>query len=178
MSLEIPTNSPDKREAIDDNALKFTLDHIDSDFLTARNARSYLLTTDWLETGETSEKKLAHKKYANGDIETLLIQKTTDKYGDRTVLPKQKLSLEQYDQLLEQSVCHVEKKRHEFTYTQHGILFSMKYDEFTDSGLRVLEVDAATESDRASFTPNQFPYELTNVTGEIEYYGYRIADLV
>lgn len=116
MSLEIPANSPDKREAIDDNALKFTLDHIDSDFLTAHNARSYLLTTDWLETGETSEKKLAHKKYANGDIkyadgyiEALLIQKTTDKYGDRTVLPKQKLSLEQYDQLLEQSVCHVKK---------------------------------------------------------------------
>lgn len=54
----------------------------------------------------------------------------------------------------------------------------MKYDEFTDSGLRVLEVDAGTETDRASFIPNQFPYELTNVTGEIEYYGYRIADLI
>ena len=108
----------------------------------------------------------------------MLIQKTTDKYGDRTVLPKQKLSLEQYDQLLEQSLCHIEKKRHEFAYTQHGILYSMKYDEFTDSGLRVLEVDAGTETDRASFIPNQFPYELTNVTGEIEYYGYRIADLI
>lgn len=93
MSLEIPTNSPDKREAIDDNALKFTLDHIDSNFLTAHSAKSFLLTTDWLEISETSEKKLAHKKYTNGDIETLLIQKTTDKYGDRTVLPKQKLSL-------------------------------------------------------------------------------------
>ena len=111
MSLESPQNSPEKKEVLDDNARKFTVDIIDPEFLQKNNARSFLLTTDWLEMGESSEKKLAHKKYETGDVEILLIQKFTQD-GKRTVPPKEKLTEEQYQEFLALSpALHVEKMR-------------------------------------------------------------------
>jgi len=176
---EIPKNNPEKKEVLDDNDLKFTLGDINAEFLQENRAISYLLTTDWLEIGEKSEKKLAYKKHKNGDEEFLLIQKFTDENGNRPEPPKkEKLSLEQYNQLFGQSVRRVEKMRFEFDYLQNGTTFSMKYDEFVDSKLRVLEVNAESEAKRKSFEPSEFPYELTDVTGKIEYYGYRVAELV
>jgi hypothetical protein len=178
MSAEIPTNSPEKKELLDDNARKFTLGTIDPEFLQKHNAKSFLLTTDWLEMGESSEKKLAHKKYENGDVEILLIQKFTQD-GKRTVPPKEKLTENQYQEFLASSpALHVEKIRHEFDYIQNGISFSVKYDEFIGSELRVLEVDAQDEAERDSFEPKAFPYDLMEVTGDIRYYGYRVATVL
>ena len=178
MSLESPQNSPEKKEVLDDNARKFTVDIIDPEFLQKNNARSFLLTTDWLEMGESSEKKLAHKKYETGDVEILLIQKFTQD-GKRTVPPKEKLTEEQYQEFLALSpALHVEKMRHEFDYIQNGISFSVKYDEFAGSDLRVLEVDAQNEAERDSFEPRAFPYDLTEVTGDIRYYGYRVVTVL
>lgn len=178
MTAEIPMTNPENKETLEDNALKFTLEGISSDFLQENGAKSFLLTTDWLEMGENSEKKLAYKKFENGDVQILLIQKFTDENGNRTVPPKESLSLEQYSQLLKQSICRVEKMRHEFDYLQDNTKFSMKYDEYVDSKLRILEVDAQDEYLRELFEPDEFSYELTNVTGQIEYYGYRVAQLV
>ncbi|RYX78654.1 hypothetical protein EON76_02940 [bacterium] len=177
MSIEIPRNNPNKHETIDDNALKFTLNGIDRDFLAAAGATSFVLTTDWIEMSKDYEKKLALKTYPDGRRDTLLIKKITNDTGDRKTV-KLNLDQKQYDELLDQSVKHLEKIRHEFDYRQNGTIFSMKYDEFIDSPLRILEVDGIDEATRAYFLPNQFPYELTNVTGEIEYYGHRIADLI
>jgi hypothetical protein len=178
MSVEIPRNNPEKKELLDDNARKFTADTIDPEFLQKNNAKSFLLTTDWLEMGESSEKKLAHKKYENGDVEILLIQKFTQD-GKRTVPPKEKLTEDQYQEFLALSpALRVEKIRHEFDYIQSGISFSVKYDEFVDSKLRVLEVDAQDEIERDSFEPRAFPYGLTEVTGDIRYYGYRVATVL
>lgn len=175
MSVEIPRNNPEKKELLDDNARKFTLDTIDPEFLQKNNTKSFLLTTDWLEMDESSEKKLAHKKYKNGDVEILHIQKFTQD-GKRTVPPKEKLTEDQYQEFLALSpALRVEKIRHEFDYTQNGISFSVKYDEFVDSELRVLEVDAQNEAERDSFAPRAFPYDLTEVTGDVQYYGYRVA---
>lgn len=175
MSVEIPRNNPEKKELLDDNARKFTLDTIDPEFLQKNNTKSFLLTTDWLEMDESSEKKLAHKRYGDGDVEILLIQKFTQN-GKRTVPPKEKLTEDQYQEFLALSpALRVEKMRHEFNYIQNGISFSVKYDEFVDSELRVLEVDAQNEAERDSFASRAFPYDLTEVTGDVQYYGYRVA---
>ncbi len=181
---EIPTNTPEKQVALDDNDLKFTLSDLPFGVLyenaEERKVRSYLLTTDWLETGETNEKKIVRKKHEDGTIEMLLIEKQTDATGNRPEPPKKEiLNEEQYNQLLLQSVLRVEKVRSEFKYQQNGTTFSMKYDDFVGSKLRVLEVNAGSEAERLSFDRNEFlPGQLTNVTGQIEYYGYRVAKLV
>jgi hypothetical protein len=175
MSAEIPTHNPEKKEVLDDNARKFIVETIDPTLLVETRASSYTLTTDWLETGEDNEKKLAHKKFDNGDIQILLIAKVT-KDGNRTS-EKTKITEDEYKRLLESSVLHLEKKRHEFTYAQNGVSFSMKYDEFADSELRILEVDAASDEMRDSFIPEDFPAELIEVTGDTQYYGYRVADV-
>jgi hypothetical protein len=51
----------------------------------------------------------------------------------------------------------------------------MKYDEFADDELRLLEVDAASEEERGAFSPSDFPSKLDEITGDMQYYGYRIA---
>lgn len=175
MSLENPVANPEKKEILDDNARKFIAETIDPQFLEEHRASSFTLTTDWLETGEDNEKKLAYKEFDSGEIQILLIAKVT-KDGCRTS-EKVKITDEEYKRLLESSVLHLEKKRHEFTYTQNGIPFSMKYDEFADSELRILEVDAASDEMRDSFIPEDFPAELIEVTGDTQYYGYRVADV-
>ena len=178
MPAEIPASNPEKNEVLDDNALKFTLDGIDSGFLQQHDATSFRLTTDWLEMGESSEKKLARKEYKDGRVEMLLIQKFTQD-GKRTVPPKQNLKPEEYEELLAKSARRrVEKTRYEFEYAQGETTFSMKYDEFIGSNLRVLEVDATSDELRESFDPTELPFELTDVTGQIKYYGYRVAEAI
>ena len=176
MSIDIPKNSPEKKEKLEDNARKFTTEALDSEFLRAHNASSFTLTVDWLETGEDTEVKVAHKKFDNGDVQILLIAKTT-KDGNR-VSEKEKIDEGRYEELKASSVRHLEKKRYEFEHEQNGIPFSVKYDEFADGKLNMLEVDASSEEQRRSFSPDDFPAELEEVTGDIQYYGYRVADVV
>ena len=80
---EIPQSNPEKKEVLDDNARKFIVEAIDPALLDSSEASSFILATDWLETSETNEKKLAHKTFDNGDIQILLIVKIT-KDGNRT----------------------------------------------------------------------------------------------
>lgn len=176
MSTELPTYRPEKNEILDDNARKFIVETITPEFLETNNASAYTMTTDWLETGEDNEKKLAYKKFDTGDTQILLIEKTT-KDGDRTS-EKQKITEEEYTQLLESSLLRLAKRRYEFTYTQNGTSFSVKYDEFAESDLCILEVDATSEEKRNSFRPGDFPVELKEVTGDIHYYGYRVARML
>lgn len=173
MSTKIPTNSPKKKEVLDDNARKFIARAIDPQFLNEHKASSFTLITDWLETGEDNEKKVAYKGFDNGDIQILLISKVT-KDGNRTS-KKEQITEQTYKDLVATSVLHLKKKRHEFTYTQNAIPFSMKYDEFANGEFCMLEVDAPTEEKRDAFNPNDFPSELTEVTGDMRYYGYRVA---
>jgi hypothetical protein len=105
-----------------------------------------------------------------------LISKLT-KDGKRASV-KEKISEETYKELLGSSVLHLEKRRHEFEYVQNNISFSIKFDEFADGKLNILEVDAPNEEERNLFNPNDFPAKLTEVTGDIRYYGYRIADIL
>jgi hypothetical protein len=176
MLEKAPTNSPEKKEIIDDNARKFIVNAIDPKFLEENRATSFNLITDWLEIGDDDEKKVAYKEFENGNIQTLLIAKIT-KNGDRTS-EKEKITEDKYEELLSSSMLHLEKKRSEFTYTQNGTAFSVKYDEFAESKLCILEVDAINEEERNSFSPGDFPGELTEVTGDIRYYGYRVAIVV
>lgn len=176
MSIDMPKNNPEKKEKLEDNARKFTAEALDSEFLRAHNASSFTLTVDWLETGEDTEVKVAHKKFDNGDVQILLIAKTT-KDGNR-VSEKEKIDEERYQQLKASSILHLEKKRHEFEYQQNGIPFSVKYDEFADGKLSILEVDAPSEEQRESFNPEEFPTALEEVTGDIRYYGYRVAEVI
>jgi len=176
----IPPNGPERREMLDDNARKFIIDSLPSEFLDEIDDKSFVLTTDWLEMGEDSEKKLACKQYKNGKIEYLLIQKFTDEDGNRAVPPKEKLTEEKYNELVQLSVLRVKKTRFEFTFVQNDISFEMKYDEFFDSDLRILEVDAESEDERKAFDPNltAFPVDLREVTGDKRYYGYRVAEML
>jgi hypothetical protein len=173
MSAETPTNNPEKKEKLDDNARKFTTETLTPEFLGESDASSFTLTVDWLETGEDNEVKVAHKKFDNGDVEILLIAKTT-KDGNRTS-EKEKITEDKYHQLRASPVLHLEKKRYEFEYNQNGTSFSVKYDEFVDGKLNILEVDASSEQVRNSFNPDDFPAELEEVTGDLRYYGYRVA---
>jgi CYTH domain-containing protein len=175
MSVEIPKHNPEKKEKLDDNARKFITGTLDPELLDRNGASSFTLTVDWLETGEDNEVKVAHKKFDNGDVQILLIAKIT-KDGNRTS-EKEKVTEDKYQQLKTSSVLHLEKKRYEFEYSQNGTTFSVKYDEFADGKLNMLEVDASNEEERNSFSPDDFPAELEEVTGDVRYYGYRIAEV-
>lgn len=176
MSAKIPISSPEKKEVLDDNARKFIVDTIDHTFLEEHRATSYALIVDWLETGEDNEKKVAYKKFDNGDIQILLISKVI-KDGNRTST-KEKITEEEYEEFVTASVLHLEKKRYEFEYTQNGIPFSVKYDDFAEGDFCLLEVDASSDEARSSFSPDGFPGKLVEVTGDMKYYGYRIAEII
>lgn len=176
MPIDIPKNNPEKKEKLEDNARKFVAEALDSEFLEAHNASSFTLTVDWLEMGEDTEVKVAHKKFDNGEVQILLIAKTT-KDGNR-VSEKEKIDEGRYEELKASSVQHLEKKRYEFEYEQNGVPFSVKYDEFADGKLNMLEVDAPSEEQRESFDLEEFPAELREVTGDIQYYGYRVAEVI
>lgn len=176
MPAEIPTKNPEKKEKLDDNARKFITEALSPEFLEASGVSSFTLTVDWLETGEGNEVKVAHKKFDNGDVQILFIAKVT-RDGNRTS-EKEKISEEKYQQLKASSILHLEKKRYEFEYEQNGTPLSVKYDEFADGKLNMLEVDASSEDERDSFSPDDFPAELEEVTGNMRYYGYRVAEIV
>lgn len=176
MLKKLPIIAPERSELLDDNARKFVTEVVNHEFLEKNGASSFNLIVDWLETDEDNEKKVAYKQFDNGDIQILLISKQT-KGGKRTS-KKDKITEETYKELLSSSVLHLEKKRYEFEYTQNNISFSIKYDEFAGGELYVVEVDAASEKERDSFNPNDFPAKLAEVTGDIRYYGYRVAGII
>ncbi len=170
--------SPEVQEKIlDDNARKFTLDTLDPAILEGNHASRFLMTTDWLEMGEIDETKLAHKKFDDGQVEILLITKKRDKEGKRSTT-RPPVTYEQYKALLPQSLRTIKKMRYEFKYLQDGILFDIKYDEFVDSPLRILEVDADTDDQRRKFEPRLFPVRLSEVTGDLSYYGFRVVEVM
>lgn len=171
-------SSPDKlKEQLDDNARKFVIVQLPSDFLENHGASSYDLVTDWLETAEESEKKVVCKRYDNGDVQRLLITKVT-KDGNRKS-EKRFITEEEYEVLRASASVHVEKRRHEFVYQQGGVSFAMKYDEFLNSDLCVLEVDAETEELRDLFEPELELFDIAHeVTGDMRYYGYKVAGMV
>ena len=176
MSAQNPVTNPEKKEILDDNARKFTTEAIAHQFLEENDALSCSLITDWLETGEANERKLAYKEFDNGEIQLLHIAKVT-KDGSRTS-EKKKISAEEYAELLNSSILRLEKKRYEFTYTQNNTPFSVKYDEFIGSALHILEVDASSEEERNRFSPHDFPTKLVEVTGDRRYYGSRVGSLL
>lgn len=169
-----PEREPNK-EILDDNARKFIVESLD-DALLASEDTHYLLVTDWLEMGSDNEKKLAYKKYSNGEVQILRISKVTTEEGRTS--QKEKINEEQYEALLTHSIRHVEKIRHELNFTQGDVHFELKYDEFEDSDLRILEVDAKSDEERAIFSFEEFPGILSEVTGDIRYYGYRVGDVL
>ena len=157
---------------LDDNARKFVCEPFDPHDMS-KEVTAFTLTTDWLETDEDSERKLAYKKFDSGEVQILLIEKVT-KDGKRKSV-KQEITLGEYEKLLKSSILRVEKKRSEFMYEQNGVIFSAKFDDFGNENSAVLEIDAATDDERMLFDPSKFPFSVTEVTGDLSYYGYRIA---
>ena len=169
-------NSPEKVQILEDDARKFLVAKIDQNFMSQLDVTSFVMTTDWLTTDEDSETKLAHKEFDDGRLQILLISKLTVD-GKRTSR-KEQITQEEYDNFLNSSILRLKKKRHEFNYTQKGIVYDVKLDEFDNSPMSILEVDSGDEDDRLDFDPTTFPGELNEVTGNINYYGYRIASTV
>jgi hypothetical protein len=174
---ENTSNSPmEKVEKIEDNARKFIVGSIDPDFLAANSATSYLLIQDWIITDEDSERKLVYKKLGSGEVQYWMVSKVTIS-GNRTT-EKKKISKEEYTKHLASSKVRVEKQRYEFTFSQGDISFTLKYDEFAGGKLTMLEVDSASSGDRTAFKAADFPYKLSEVTGDQKYYGYRVANVI
>ena len=176
MNPESTSRAEQKAQPLDDNARKFIIRPLDNEFLDAQRGTNYMLVTDWLETNEEDETKVVQKQYTDGTEQLLLIKKvTTD--GVRTS-QKTQLTPEEYADYLNMPQVHVEKRRHEFTTMQNDIKFAIKYDEFVDSALRVIEVEGATNDEQALFNPTEFPGQPIEVTGDSRYYGYRVTDML
>jgi hypothetical protein len=176
MLEKLPIDTPERNELLGDNARKFIVETTDYAFLEDNDATAFTLIVDWLEMDKDNEKKVAYKQFATGDTEILLIAKVT-KDGNRTSI-KNKITEEAYEALVSSSVLHLEKKRHECDYIQANTSFSLKFDEFAGGKLYILEVDALSEEERNAFNPHDFPAQLVEVTGDIRYYGYRVADMI
>jgi len=176
MSEYSQNTSPEKVQILEDDARKFLVRKIDDTIMNQFDVTSFVMTTDWLTTDEDSETKLAHKAFDDGRLQILLISKHTE--DGRRTSRKKPITQEEYDTLLDTSVLRLKKKRHEFEYAQAGVAYDVKLDEFADSTLSILEVDAGNESDRLAFDPMTFPAHLNEVTGTTDYYGYRIAGVV
>jgi hypothetical protein len=175
-----PTPEQEKSKEAD-NARKFITEPLSPEFLAEHGATPFLLITDWTETGENGETKVVYKKFDNGDVQMFLISKAT-KDGKRTK-DKKAITEVEYEQLLAASRSHVEKCRHEFTYTQNGTSFAVNYDEFAGGRLYMLDVDAKTEEGKDSFNliefpSKDFPIKLVEVTEDKQYSGHRIFDIV
>ena len=160
---------------VDDNARKFTLEPLSTGFLDDVRATSFNLTIDWLEMAEETEVKLSRKAYDDGNTQLYRIEKRTVD-GNRTST-KVPISQDKYDRLLANSVLRIEKRRHEFKYVQGHVLFDMKYDEFKDSPLRILEVEEIEGEKGEHFQPAEFMLPLTEVSDDPQYTGYHIADM-
>ncbi len=174
MTHELPT-SPEKKQTIDDNARKFIVEKLDVAQLAGDGAVVvFRLITDWLVTDEDIETKVVRKEFPDGTVQMLRIEKVTVD-GKRTAR-KEPIAQDVYAELLGTSVVRVEKTRYEFALRQGGEVFEVKYDEFADSNLRILEVDAAREEVKASFDPASFQIMTTEVSGDRGYEGYRVAD--
>ncbi len=166
----------EKKEVVEDNARKFVLETISPEFLAESKAIGYVLITDWIATAEDTEEKLVYKKLDSGEVQYFSIAKIT-RDGSRTT-DKKKISEEEYKSRLPSSILRLEKKRYDFSLIQDGISFACKYDEFPQGKLRMLEVDAANEPERKQFNPDVFPFKLQEVSGDMRYYGYRVAGVV
>ena len=174
MTNEAP-RTPERKEILDDNARKFITEAIDPQFLAAHDATSFRLVVDWVETGTDGEMKVVRKQFENGTVQLLLVAKVT-KDGNRTA-EKREITEEEYEKWLASPTLHLEKTRYEFEYTQGDVPFSMKYDMLA-GGKCMLEVDAADEAKRATFDPTDFSVGLEEVTGDENYYGYRVVSTV
>jgi hypothetical protein len=177
MDTEQPAKTPEKKEALDDNALKFIIDEINPVTIASGEITSYEMTTDWIHTGVDDEEKLVLKQYDDGSVKRLRIRKERDSEGGRKSV-KTPLSENEYLSLLVHSKITSTKKRTDFIYQQNGTQFVMTYDEFTGSALRILEVDAENPTLRQKFKTALLPAELKSVTGDLRYYGYRVTDML
>lgn len=161
---------------LDDNARKFVTKGLPPEFIEEHIVTSYVLITDWLETDADTETKITQRTFDSGDFQIHKITKTT-KNGKRSSV-KEDIDEDMYNVLVTKSKVRVVKKRYELEYPQDDITFDLKYDEFADSSLRIIEVDADNDKERNVFMPEVFPTELNEVTGDTRYYGYRVAYLV
>jgi len=168
-----PASNIEKKESVEDNARKFTLGEISPEFLKEKNASSFFLTVNWMKVAEASEIKVARKEFTNGEVQILLISKLI-KDGSR-ISEKKKINEDEYREMLRSSVLHLQKTRHEFKYVQGNITFTLKYDVFEDGNTNMLEVDADSEELRSQFKIKDFPFTLSEVTGNMDYYGYKVA---
>lgn len=178
MASEIPTDKSDKREALDDNARKFIADPIEARMLEELGAKSFNLDVYWLETGEDSERKVVHKQFDDGEVMRLEVTKVRDKETGERV--SKKVPIEEPDFVIAKTAAalSLKKRRHEFSFIQDGEEFLTKYDEFEGSDLHMIEIDGSNGVDRMSFDPDRFFVDLTEVTPDRRYEGYRLALLI
>lgn len=180
MTEKFPPSSPEVRNGVADDARKFVLPGLSLEYLYENGAESYMLITNWTETNEDNETKVAYKLFRDNPDQILLIKKAKVD-GERTA-KKIKISAEEYEKNLKESKIRIEKERFEFRIFQNGKWFDAKYDEFVGSELRILEVDAKTPEERLAFDYRAFAtdlaIEIKEVSDDKDYEGFRVKKYV
>lgn len=151
-----------------DNARKFLVDEFDP-ALIPEGATSYVMTTVWTDMSEENDAKAVHKVYDDGAPDGYFFVEKVGPHGAREA-KRRIISKAEYDQAIighEQSTAR--KRRTEFTLD--GL--EMKFDEYLDGPLHIIEVDAATPEAREAFDPGVFPWKLHEIFDE-SYDGYRV----
>jgi len=159
----------------EDNARKFITNNFDTDFLQQHNAILSSLEIDWIAADEYRESKVVYRKYSDGKRRYLLITKLTA--GKNRTASKTEIDENRYHELVASSCLRLLKDRYEFHFVQDNIFFVSTFDVFDTGKLFILEVDGVNgnEEERLAFDPRRFPYDLLEVTGNIEYYGFRLV---
>lgn len=180
MNHELPAHEREvTQESKLDNARKFITLPLDKRFLDEHGAIAYKMITHWDESSDT-DKKLVAKQYSDGTEKFREIEKVPDGQGGRKAYSRDITAADYYEKLakLDANTVPSEKLRCEFLYQQGAVTFEVKYDQFVDSELCILEVDAANPELRAVFRAEDFPSELREVSGDKRYEGKNVRTMV
>ena len=177
MTHELPQSNPNNRETQKpDNDRKFILESLNPEDVADGAVTAYDMEVYFIEIEPGRETKIVRKIYADGSVKTLKITKVT--VNDERTTDKVEIDDEEPESLAQRAVKHFEKRRHEFTYTQGGNTFNLKYDDYADVPLYMLEVGADDQMQIPTFVAQDFPATLTEVSDDKRYSGHRITEVL
>lgn len=134
-----------------------------------------------VQAEESSSQPAGYEIPYEGKITYKIIEKTTDKDGNRHTKSAE-IPEDEYDATLKDypAIKIVDKIRHTFTFVWESVEYKLKYDIFLDeygelTNFTILEVEASDDALDA-FDPDWFATGFKEVSGQPEYTGYRVAD--
>ena len=179
-----PPTPETEAKPVSDNARKFIVDPIEPELIPVNNSFVHNMVIHWMSTEPRFEVKVVKKINARDDMDgaILRIMKTTHEDGRRETT-REPIPYGEFLEVCERfpDTPHLEKRRTEFFVVQNDKPYLIKYDEFSDSDLRMIEVEIdprakMTEDDLNGFDPAEFFDVRDEVTADPSYKGYRIVE--